>query len=459
MANNRYDKSRRDFLKKIGMGGASMFGLMALEPFGAMAAAKSKDDAVKGGAEDNKMTYRTNRQGTKDTVSLLGYGMMRLPMNGGQINQDEVNREVDYAIAHGVNYFDTAPIYCGGKSEEAVGKALSRHPRESYLVATKLSNFDRRQWTLEAAQNMFNQSLKALQVDYIDYYLLHSVGGSGPDEFNERFIDNGILEWLQAQRKAGKIRNLGFSFHGSVDTFDYLVDGQDEFEWDFVQIQMNYIDWRHADTKRGNTDAEYLYNKLEKAELQAVVMEPLLGGRLAKVPGDVEAEMKAVRPDDSPARWAFRWVGSKPNILVVLSGMTTMNVLEENVATMSPLDPCSDKENEMMEKIADTMNGVPVVPCTDCKYCMPCPFGVDIPGNFALYNQAVNDHVLPLPEKGSADYQDRADKVAQMFKDGLAKKMWATKCADCEACLPKCPQHIRIPNQLGRITEILRKRS
>jgi hypothetical protein len=409
------------------------------------------------GADPGKMTFRENRR-TGDKVSLLGYGMMRLPSRDRTINQDMVNQEVDYALAHGVNYFDTAPVYHGGRSEEAVGKALSRHPRDKYFVATKLSNFGRDQWNLDSAKKMLQQSMEKLKVDYIDYYLLHSVGGKGPDEFKARFEDNGIVEFLQQERKAGRIRNLGFSFHGSIETFDYLIDNNDDFEWDFVQIQMNYIDWRHADSRRGNTDAEYLYNKLEKADIQCVIMEPLLGGRLAKVPDEVHSMMREARPSDTPARWAFRWVGSHPNVLTVLSGMTTMDVLTENVATFAPLDACTESENALLTKIADKMNGVPVIPCTDCKYCMPCAFGLDIPGNFSLYNKAVNDGVLPLPENTSPDYQTRLDAVNKMFQKGLNKKQWATKCTDCEACLPKCPQHIRIPNQMSRIAEILRKR-
>ena len=451
MAENKQNRSRRDFLKRLGWGGASAVGMMAMAPLTTFG--KPEDET----ADPAKMVIRENRR-TGDKVSLLGYGMMRLPSNNRAINQDMVNQEVDYALAHGVNYFDTAPVYHGGRSEEAVGIALSRHPRDKYFVATKLSNFGRDQWNLESAKKMLQNSMEKLKVDYIDYYLLHSVGGKGPDEFKARFEENGIVEFLQEERKAGRIRNLGFSFHGSIETFDYLIDNNDDFEWDFVQIQMNYIDWRHADTRRGNTDAEYLYNKLEKAGIQCVIMEPLLGGRLANVPDDVRSMMKEVRPSDSPARWAFRWVGSYPNVLTVLSGMTTMEVLKENVATYAPLEACTESENALMTKIADKMNGVPVIPCTDCKYCMPCAFGLDIPGNFSVYNKAVNEGILPLPDKSSPDYQKRLDAVNKMFQKGLNKKQWATKCTDCEACLPKCPQHIRIPNQMGRIAEILRKR-
>ena len=451
MAENKQNRSRRDFLKRLGWGGASAVGIMTMTPLSAFGKFESET------ADPAQMSPRENRR-TGDKVSLLGYGMMRLPTNNRSINQDMVNQEVDYALAHGVNYFDTAPIYHNGHSEEAVGKALSRHPRDKYFVATKLSNFGRNQWNLESCKQMYQHSMEMLKVDYIDYYLLHSVGGKGPDEFKERFEDNGVLEFFQQERKAGRIRNLGFSFHGSIETFDYLIDNNDDFEWDFVQIQMNYIDWRHANTQRGNTDAEYLYNKLEKAGIQCVIMEPLLGGRLANVPEEELKMLKAERPADTPARWAFRWVGSHSNILTVLSGMTTMEVLQENVATYSPLEPCTDSEFALMAKIADKMNGVPVIPCTDCKYCMPCAFGLDIPRNFALYNKAVNDGILPLPDKTAADYQKRLEGVNKIFQTELDKKQWATKCTDCEACLPKCPQHIRIPNQMGRIAEILRKR-
>ena len=307
---------------------------------------------------------------------------------------------------------------------------------------------------------MYETSFKKLQVDYIDYYLLHSIGGGGMDTLRGRFLDNGLLDFLLAERKAGRIRNLGFSYHGDVEPFDWLLDHNDEYQWDFVQIELNYLDWRHASTKGGrrhDADAEYLYNKLEKLGIQAVVMEPLLGGRLAKVPEEIAEQLKAERPEATPASWAFRWVGTLPNILVALSGMTTMEVLEENVKTFSPLDPCSEKEKEMLERIADQMAGFPVVPCTACAYCMPCPYGVDIPGNFGYYNNAVTKKLLPLPSKSSPDYAGRLLKYQQGYEQTLKTEAWATKCMDCEECLPKCPQQIRIPNQLSRVAELLNK--
>ena len=170
-------------------------------------------------------------------------------------------------------------------------------------------------------------------------------------------------------------------------------------------------------------------------------------------------QLKAVHPDDSTARWAFRWVGSHPNILTTLSGMNRMEHLEENVKTFSPLEPCTDQENELLAEIADQMSGYPTIPCTACEYCMPCPFGVNIPGNFSYYNEAVNSHLLPLPDKSAADYAERKEQFIAGYRKALPDAAtWASKCRDCEVCLSKCPQQIRIPNQMARIVETLQKR-
>ncbi|MBQ8050518.1 MAG: aldo/keto reductase [Bacteroidaceae bacterium] len=463
MKNDAHDVSRRDFLRRMGIGVGTAVTAMVLDPFEGMAETgrKKKRNGV-GQTPDSEplhpsagMTYRI-QHGTGDRVSLLGYGMMRLPSRDRQIDQDMVNQEVDYALEHGVNYFDTSPGYHGGRSEVAMGIALSRHPRDKYLVATKMSNFNRNDWTLERSKQMYEGSFRKLQVEVIDYYLLHSVAGS-MDELRGRFLDNGVLDFLLEERKAGRIRNLGFSHHGDVRVFDHLLSMQDEVHWDFVQIQMNYLDWRHGKSSR-NTDAEYLYNKLDKLGIQAVIMEPLRGGRLANLPDEAAKELRERRPDDSIASWAFRWVGSHPNVLTALSGMTTMEVLKENVRTFSPLDPCNADENALLERVADSVAGFPTVPCTACNYCMPCPYGVDIPGNFAYYNKAVDNHLLPLPDKSAPEYAERARQFAEGYRQTLPEAAWATKCADCEACLSKCPQKIRIPNQLGRIVELTRKR-
>ena len=304
-----------------------------------------------------------------------------------------VNALVDHAIAHGVNYFDTSPAYCRGHSEHATGVALSRHPRDKYFIATKLSNFAPSTWSREASMAMYRNSFRELQVDYIDYLLLHGVGmGSGMEEFEARYIDNGMLDFLLAEREAGRIRNLGFSYHGDIAVFDHLLAQHDRYKWDFVQIQLNYVDWKHAkEVNTRNTDAEYLYGELEKRGIPAVIMEPLLGGRLSNVHDHIAAHLKQRRPSSSVASWAFRFAGSFPGVLTVLSGMTYMEHLQDNLRTYSPLDELTDADKEFLEETAQLLLRYPTIPCNDCKYCMPCPYGLDIPAILLHYNKCVNE--------------------------------------------------------------------
>ena len=274
------EMNRRDFLKIVGISAAATTA--------AWAGCSPENNPVSGGRAartaipTDRMTYRTNDK-KGDRVSLLGYGCMRWPTlpspdgRGNVIDQDAVNELVDYAIAHGVNYFDTSPVYVQGWSEKSTGIALKRHPREKFLIATKLSNFANH--TRENSIAMYRKSFEDLQVDYIDYYLLHSIGNGGIDTFRARYIDNGMLDFLLGEREAGRIRNLGFSFHGTVDVFDEVLAMDKRAHWDFVQIQLNYVDWKHA--SGNNVDAEYLYGELAKRDIQAIIMEPLLGGRLS----------------------------------------------------------------------------------------------------------------------------------------------------------------------------------
>lgn len=452
MEKKRLNMNRREFLRRLGVGMGSAAALMAMEPLRVLA-----QDDKKQIPADNRMTYRV-QHGSGEQISLLGFGMMRLPND-----QEEVNRLVDYAIEHGVNYFDTAPMYMGGQSEVLTGNALARHPRDKYYIATKMSNQNRRLWDFDEAVNMYHQSFQRLKTDHIDYYLLHSIGGGGVETLKDRFINNGLLDFLLKEREAGRIRHLGFSYHGDVSAFDWLLDRNDEYHWDFVQIQMNFLDWRHASLNTGgwkkDADAEYLYNKCEKLDIQCIVMEPLRGGAFGRMAQELTEQLRARRPDDSTARWAFRWVGSYPNILTTLSGMNRMDHLEDNIKTFSPLEICTEAENALLADIADQMSGFPTIPCTTCSYCMPCPYGVDIPKNFAYYNEAVTDHVLPLPAPTAANYTEQQQKFIEGYRKALPDAAtWARACQDCEECLSKCPQQIRIPNQMSRIVETLRVR-
>ena len=456
------DITRRKFLKMFGMGtvatAATLTGCK-------QAADKAVEDDYKKQVEPAKgqMTYRTTPT-TKDKVSLLGFGMMRLPTVPGKdekgentevIDQEQVNKLVDYAMEHGVNYFDTAPVYSMGLSERATGIALHRHPRDSYFVATKMSNFDNSVKTKAASREMFNRSLKELQVDYIDYYLLHSVGGGGMDNFNSRYIDNGVLDWLLEQRKQGKIRNLGFSYHGDIKVFDWLLEHNDKYQWDFVQIQLNYLDWEYAnEMNQDNTDASYLYDELQKRGIPAVIMEPLLGGRLAKLPQYIAKQLKTRDATKSVASWAFRYAGTPEGVLTVLSGMTYMEHLKDNLLSYCPLKPLTEEENEFLYQVAKDIAGFEIIPCNDCKYCMPCPYGIDIPAIFVHYNKCKNEGTLPR-DANDKDFAKYRRQYLIGLDRSVPKLRQANHCIQCGQCVPHCPQNIRIPVELEKIDQFV----
>ena len=440
--------SRREFLRRLGAGGVVLAAATTVgctpRSGGSTANDERKPDAA-------KMTYRTTPT-TKDRVSLLGYGCMRWPQvdpsdRNSPMDQEQVNRLVDYALEHGVNYFDTAPVYGRGLSERVTGIALKRHPRNSYYIATKLSNM--RDFTREGALAMYRKSFEELQVDYIDYYLLHSIGGGdGIPTVRKRFFDNGVLDFLLEERKAGRIRNLGFSYHGDVKAFDYLLSLHDEIGWDFVQIQLNYVDWKHAG--RRNTNADYLYDELHKRKIPAVIMEPLLGGRLASLNSHLSARLKSRRPQESIASWAFRFAGTPEGVLTVLSGMTYLEHLEDNLKSYSPLDPCTADELELLEDTAQQYLRYPLVGCTDCLYCMPCPYGVDIPSVFKHYNRAINEGDVAASAE-SADYRRARRRFLIGYDRAVPGMHQAAHCIGCGECVSHCPQHINIPNEMRRI--------
>ncbi len=444
--------SRRDFFKVAGAAGLAAAGL---------AACGGRDEAAAGGedaAPAGEMTRRPNPK-TGEKVSLLGFGMMRLPFKGGEdgreggetVDQEEVNRLVDYALAHGVNYFDTSPAYCQGQSERATGAALSRYPRDKYFVATKLSNFSPDTWSHDASVAMYRNSLKELRVDYIDYLLLHGVGMGGMEELNHRYLENGVLDFLLKEREAGRVRNLGFSYHGDIEVFDYLLARHDKYRWDFVQIQLNYLDWKYAkQINSRNTDAEYLYGELEKRGIPAVIMEPLLGGRLSNVPDNIVARLKEREPERSIASWAFRFAGTFPGVLCVLSGMTRMEHLQDNLRTYSPLEPLTQEEFQFLLDTATMMMKFDTIPCNDCKYCMPCPYGIDIPGVLLHYNKCLNEGNVPA---SAQDPRYRAARRAFLvgYDRSVPRLRQASHCIGCNQCSPHCPQGIDIPKELHRI--------
>lgn len=386
-------------------------------------------------------------------IGILGYGCMRWPMTkdseGNEIiDQEAVNALVDKALANGVNYFDTSPVYLRGDSERATAEALNRYPRDKWLLATKLSNFSNA--TYENSVKMYRRSLEIFKTDHIDYYLLHSVGSA--DDFKKRFGDTGILDFLMKEREAGRIRNLGFSIHSQPQGFDSMMELHEKYHWDFVQIQMNYLDWTHAGGR--NTNAKYLYEELAARDIPVVIMEPLRGGSLGTLPKPQAERLKAIEPDRSIASWAFRFCGSFPKVMCVLSGMTYMEHLDDNLATYCDFKPLNDEEFALLEEIAENRMQFPLVGCTGCQYCMPCPYGINIPGVFRFYDNNILEgtyvtgpeqkHYARIRRKYLANYDKAVESIRQ-----------ADHCISCGKCVKSCPQRIRIPAELGRIDKYI----
>ena len=369
-------------------------------------------------------------------------------VSAGEIDQELLNRQVKYMLDQGVNYFDTSPVYCQGRSETCLGIALkaSGYDRGSYLVATKLSNFNPLQYSLAACKRMLTNSLENLQTDYIDNYLLHAVGTGGFKIFSLRYLENGVLDWLCEMRAQGKIRNLGFSYHGDPEVWEWCLAHHDKYKWDFAQIQMNYVDWRHAkEVNARNQNAEYLYRGLANLKIPVVVMEPLLGGRLAQYNWALANELKPLEPEAPLAKWALRFCGSHSGVMTVLSGMTFSAHIKDNVEVFSPLKPCTPHEFDALERAATAYLTCDVVPCTGCQYCMPCPFGIDIPTLFAFRNEHL------VKENGLS-----GKRLLEAYAKALPEELRrADHCTGCGQCQSHCPQMIDIAREIAAIDAVI----
>lgn len=357
--------------------------------------------------------------------SLLGFGCMRFPKTAdGTIDEPQAEAMLHEAIASGVNYIDTAYPYHDGKSEPFVGKVLKHYPRDSFYLATKMPIWIMK--TKADVDRIFNEQLERLQVDYVDFYLLHAL-----DKNKWQTVqDLGILDYVISKKQEGKIKYIGFSFHDDYDVFETIVNA---YDWDFCQIQYNYMDTEIQAGDRG-------YKLCEQKGIPMVIMEPIKGGSLATLPEDIDSIFKTYNPNASTASWALRWVASHPNVKVILSGMSTPAQTKDNLETFSREDVCLNHEemqvvNEVVSKIkARVKNG-----CTACGYCMPCPFGINIPKNFALWN---NESMYGNTKKYKADYQNLKDAMASM-------------CKQCGKCETMCPQHIHIRADLKKVAEDL----
>ena len=430
---------RREFLKYMGAGAAAV-ALDACTPDVAKNAGKA--------STSNKDLHGEMLQNYPG-IGVLGYGCMRWPQKRNEqgrnvIDQEEVNRLVDYALEHGVNYFDTSPVYLGGDSERATAEALNRHPRDKWKIATKMSVFNAT--TYEACVEMYHNSLRIFKTDYLDYYLLHGIGTL--NDFNTRFKDTGAMDFLLKEREAGHIKNLGFSFHGNQEGFDQIIALHEQYHWDFVQIQMNYVDWEHPNGR--NTRADYLYAELDKREIPIVIMEPLRGGALSDVPAQIADQLKAREPERSIASWAFRYVGSFPRVLTALSGMTYMEHLQDNLESFLDFQPLDEEEKKFLLDVADLMEDYPLVKCTACNYCMPCPYGINIPGIFKFYNDNITADTF-VKNKEQKDYARKRRKYLLAYNEAIPTVRQADHCIACRRCERDCPQNIRIPDELRRI--------
>ena len=351
-------------------------------------------------------------------ISRLGFGCMRFPtLEDGAIDKNAALEMIDLAYQNGVNYFDTAYGYHNGNSELFVREALSRYPRDSYYLADKmptwLCNMD------EDLPRLFDEQLQKCGVSYFDFYLMHSLDAERWAKMKER---DGYAFLLEKKRQ-GKIRHLGFSYHGDFDTFCEIID---TCAWDFVQIQINYVDDVMLDSRA-------YYNKLTAAGVPCFVMEPVRGGFLANLPEEARAELEALEPETSSAAWALRWCLNMDNMPVILSGMSSLEQVRDNLATVSSFQPLTQAEADAITRTRERILSIKTVPCTACRYCMDCSFGVDIPEVFGIYNRykLFNDQFRTF-----ADYRELGGHTAE-------------SCVACGACAPMCPQSIAIPDRLA----------
>jgi len=363
---------------------------------------------------------------TGDKVSVLGFGCMRFPTDDdGNIKKNESEKMLDYAVDNGVNYFDTAWPYHGEKSEPFVGNYFQDNRKDIYL-ATKLPS-----WKIEKREDMdeyFKKQLKRLKTDYIDYYLLHALN----KKRWEQLLEKDIFDFVEDIKKKNKIRAIGFSFHGKLETFKDIIDS---YDWDFCQIQYNFMDTNY---QAGLEGLKYAADK----GIDLVIMEPLRGGMLtSNVPEDIQEIWNNLGKNSSPAEWALRWVWNHPEVTITLSGMSAMNHVKENinVSDKAVANSLTDKQLAIIDKVRKTYDERTRVNCTNCKYCMPCPNGVNIPAAFRFYNNAY--------------IYNEFERMKNFYNRALDDDSKASKCIECGECLDKCPQNISIIEKLKEVAE------
>ncbi len=374
------------------------------------------------------MQYRLDKYGNE--LSVLGFGCMRFQRKQGKIDMDLANRQIMQAYRGGVNYYDTAYIYPG--SEAAIGEIFEKNGiREKIYIATKLPHYLIK--NRETIDKIFNEELKRLRTDYVDYYLMHMLTDVAAWD---RMKELGILQWLEEKKKSGAIRQVGFSYHGGTEEFCKLVDA---YDWDFCQIQYNYLDEHSQAGRRG---LHYAYEK----GLPVIIMEPLRGGKLVnQLPEEARKLFEQHPSGHTPAQWAFRWLWDQKEVTVVLSGMNTEEMVAENMRTASDarVGEMGEQEQQMLAQVVNAINAKMKVGCTGCGYCMPCPKGVDIPGTFAAYNRRYQEGWFP------------ALREYFMCTTLRKKSAAASECIGCGKCEQHCPQSIEIRKHLRDAKKVL----
>jgi predicted aldo/keto reductase-like oxidoreductase len=378
------------------------------------------------------MKTRTNIK-NQESLSILGFGAMRLPKIGKVIDEEASEKMIISAIERGVNYFDTAYVYQNGKSEIVLGKILAKGYRDRVNIATKMPPFMIRKTA--DFEKIFNTQLQRLQTDRIDYYLIHMLMDVSTWD---RLKGLGILEWISEKKKSGQIRNLGFSFHGTQQEFLKIIDA---YDWDFTQIQYNFID---EFNQAGKTGLLYAASK----GIPVIIMEPLRGGKIVfGLPKEVDKIWKEMTPERSVVEWALRWVWNHPQVLLLLSGMSTQEQVDDNIriANIAEANTLTNQELALFDKAREIIREKTKVPCTACGYCMPCPHGVDIPAVFAAYNDKY------LNNKGFSAMFTYMQNTGAMTKHPA----YASLCQSCHACEPHCPQSIQISDRMKDVKDDL----
>ncbi|MDR1985988.1 MAG: aldo/keto reductase [Treponema sp.] len=364
-------------------------------------------------------------------LSLLGFGLMRLPVKGeyGEVDFAQGITMVDYALSKGVNYFDTAWMYHNGNSEYFAGEALSRQNRSGFYLADKMPLMSLT--AEEEVERIFKEQLKKCRTPYFDFYLLHNI-----NQAHIKTVESfKVYEKLKEKQKQGLIKYLGFSFHDRPELLQAVVD---RYDWDFVQIQLNYVDWELQ-------QAETLYRILERKSIPVHIMEPVRGGSLANLPEEAALIFKAADPKASPASWSLRYAASLPGVQVVLSGMSTLEQVQDNVKTMSPFKPLTQDERVVIEKALTAYRKAATIPCTSCRYCMDCPQGVEIPKNLGIYNNY---------QRAVSQSNPMANFLFEMEYRLFKESEQASNCVSCGDCKTRCPQGIDIPRWIRGITEL-----